>query len=142
MFPDTVDLTLAEIQLAFQSRCRAGTTAALDQLNKYLMINEMPVVSSCYWPMVHGAKAEDVLKDEEGVAIMQTLGRNMAWLLRAIEAGKAASVSSEWTSRSSPACGFRLDGTPVIGRPPVDSIRSYRAFVSCGVMLMISRIVS
>ena len=32
---------------------RAGTTAALDQLNKYLMINEMPVVSSCYWPMVH-----------------------------------------------------------------------------------------
>ena len=72
---------------------RAGTTAALDQLNKYLMINEMPVVSSCYWPMVHGAKAEDVLKDEEGVAIMQTLGRNMAWLLRAIEAGKAAGVN-------------------------------------------------
>ena len=60
---------------------RAGTTAALDQLNKYLMINEMPVVSSCYWPMVHG------------VAIMQTLGRNMAWLLRAIEAGKAAGVN-------------------------------------------------
>ena len=57
------------------------------------MINEMPVVSSCYWPMVHGAKAEDVLKDEEGVAIMQTLGRNMAWLLRAIEAGKAAGVN-------------------------------------------------
>ena len=72
---------------------RAGTTATLDQLNKYLMINEMPVVSSCYWPMVHGAKAEDVLKDEEGVAIMQTLGRNMAWLLRAIEAGKAAGVN-------------------------------------------------
>ena len=72
---------------------RAGTTATLDQLNKYLMINEMPVVSSCYWPMVHGARAEDVSKDEEGVAIMQTLGRNMAWLLRALEAAKAAGIN-------------------------------------------------
>lgn len=72
---------------------RAGTTAALDQLNKYLLINEMPVVSSCYWPMVHGSKPEEVMKDEEGVAIMQTLGRNMAWLLRAIEAAKAAGIN-------------------------------------------------
>lgn len=72
---------------------RAGTTATLDQLNKYLLINEMPVVSSCYWPMIHGAKAEDILKDEEGIAVMQTLGRNMAWLLHAIEAAKAAGVN-------------------------------------------------
>ena len=44
---------------------RAGTTAALDQLVKYPMISNMPVVSSQYWPMVHGARPEDVAQDEE-----------------------------------------------------------------------------
>ena len=46
---------------------RAGTTAALDQLVKYPMISNMPVVSSQYWPMVHGARPEDVAQDEEGL---------------------------------------------------------------------------
>lgn len=72
---------------------RAGTTASLDVLNKYFMINNMPVVSSQYWNMVHGAKAEDVLKDEEGLQIMRTLGKNMAWLLKNIEAGKNCGIA-------------------------------------------------
>lgn len=67
---------------------RAGSTAALDVLNKYLTISSMPVVSSGYWNMVHGAKAEDVLKDEEGLQTMRTIGKNMAWLLKCIELGK------------------------------------------------------
>ena len=71
---------------------RAGTTAALDQLNKYFMINEMPVVSSQYWNMVHGNTPDEVRQDAEGMQIMRTLGKNMAWLLRSIEAGKAAGV--------------------------------------------------
>ena len=49
---------------------RAGTTTTLDQ--------------------VHGSNAEQVLQDAEGCAVMQELGRNMAWLLHCIEAGKAA----------------------------------------------------
>lgn len=77
---------------AVVSARRAGTTAALEQLNKYFMINEMPVVSSRYWNMVHGARSEDVAQDEEGMSVMRTLGRNMAWLLRSIEAGRAAGV--------------------------------------------------
>jgi multimeric flavodoxin WrbA len=71
---------------------RAGTTSALDVLAKYPSINEMPIVTSCYWTMVHGQKPEEVLKDEEGVAVMKKLGRNMAWILKSIEAGKAAGV--------------------------------------------------
>ncbi len=67
---------------------RAGSTAALDVLNKYFTISNMPVVSSGYWNMVHGAKAEDVLKDEEGMQIMRILGRNMAWLIKCIDNGK------------------------------------------------------
>lgn len=77
---------------AVVSARRAGTTAALDQLNKYFMINQMPVVSSQYWNMVHGSSPEDVRKDEEGMQIMRTLGHNMAWLLKCIQAGKAAGV--------------------------------------------------
>lgn len=72
---------------------RAGTTATLDVLAKYPSIKEMPIVSSCYWPMVHGYTPEDVMKDEEGVYIMKRLGKNLAWILKAIEAGKKAGVN-------------------------------------------------
>lgn len=44
---------------------RAGTTATFDQLNKYFTIQEMPVVSSRYWNMVHGTVPEQVKQDAE-----------------------------------------------------------------------------
>jgi multimeric flavodoxin WrbA len=71
---------------------RAGTTAALQQLNQYFMINNMPVVSSQYWNMVHGNTPEEVRQDKEGLQIMRTLGNNMAWLLKSVEAGKKAGI--------------------------------------------------
>lgn len=71
---------------------RAGSTATLDQLNKYLVFSGMPVVPSQYWNMVHGNTPEDVEKDIEGLQIMRTLGNNMAWLLRCIEAGKQSGI--------------------------------------------------
>ena len=71
---------------------RAGSTAALEQLNKYFSINNMPIVSSQYWNMVHGNTPAEVLQDLEGLQTMRTLGRNMAWLLKSIEAGKKAGV--------------------------------------------------
>jgi len=71
---------------------RAGSTAALEQLNKYFSINNMPIVPSQYWNMVHGNTPQEVLQDFEGLQIMRTLGRNMAWLLQSIEAGKNAGV--------------------------------------------------
>ena len=72
---------------------RAGTTTTLDQLVKYPQFFHMPLVNGSYWAMVHGSKPEQVLQDEEGCAVMKELGRNMAWLLRCIEAGKAAGIS-------------------------------------------------
>lgn len=71
---------------------RGGASATLDQLNKYFTILNMPVVSSNYWNMVHGNTPEEVLKDEEGVQTMRILGRNMAWLIKAIQAGKENGV--------------------------------------------------
>ena len=73
---------------AIVSARRGGCTATFDDVTKYFTINCMPVVSSQYWNQVHGATAQDVLKDEEGLQIMRTLGRNMAWLLKCIECGK------------------------------------------------------
>ncbi|MCI6153178.1 MAG: flavodoxin family protein [Fusobacterium perfoetens] len=67
---------------------RGGTTASFDVLNKYFTICQMPIVSSTYWNMVHGNTPEEVLKDEEGLQTMRNLGRNMAWILKCIEAGK------------------------------------------------------
>ncbi len=78
---------------AIVSARRGGTTASLDVLNKYFLYNQMPLLSSNYWNMVHGSKPEDVMKDEEGVQIMEVLGRNMAWILKCIEAGKAAGLA-------------------------------------------------
>ena len=71
---------------------RAGTTATIDQINKYFQISEMPVISGRYWNMVHGNTPEQVLQDEEGMQVMRELGRNMAWLLKCIEAGRAAGI--------------------------------------------------
>ena len=70
---------------AVVSARRAGTTATFDQLNKYFTIQEMPVVSSRYWNMIHGATAEQARQDAEGLYTMRVLGRNMAYLLRCQE---------------------------------------------------------
>ena len=72
---------------------RGGASAAFDQLNKYFTISSMPVVSSQYWNQVHGTTPEEVRQDEEGMQTMRTLGNNMAWLLKCIEAGKKNGVA-------------------------------------------------
>jgi multimeric flavodoxin WrbA len=68
---------------------RGGASAAFDRLNKYFTISSMPLVSSQYWNQTHGFTPEDVRKDLEGMQTMRTLGRNMAWLLKCIEAARA-----------------------------------------------------
>ena len=78
---------------AVASARRAGTTATLDVLQKYFSYHEMPVVSANYWNMVHGNTPAEVAQDEEGLQIMRSLGNNMAWLLKSLEAGKAAGIA-------------------------------------------------
>ena len=67
---------------------RGGNSASFDVLNKYFTISGMPVASSTYWNQVHGFSAEDVKKDLEGLQTMRNLARNMAFLIRAIDAQK------------------------------------------------------
>jgi multimeric flavodoxin WrbA len=68
---------------------RGGATSAFDQLNKYFSISSMPVVSSQYWNMTHGMTPEQVKQDLEGLQTMRTLGNNMAWLIKCIDAARA-----------------------------------------------------
>ncbi len=77
---------------AIASARRSGTTATLDQLNKYFAITEMPMISGRYWNMVHGASADEVKQDEEGMQNMRILARNMAWFLKLKEAGQKAGI--------------------------------------------------
>lgn len=53
---------------------------------------QMPIINSRYWNMVHGARPEDVVKDEEGMQVMRILGKNMAWFLKCKEAGAKAGI--------------------------------------------------
>ena len=77
---------------AVASARRAGTTATLDAVMKHFTINQMPVVSSNYWNMVHGNTPEEVLRDAEGLQTMRNAARNLAWLLKCIQAGRERGV--------------------------------------------------
>ena len=79
---------------------RAGTTASVEVLNKYFTIAEMPVVSSTYWNVAHGRAPGEVSQDAEGLQTMRNLAHNLAWLLRCIEAGKAAGITPPESERS------------------------------------------
>lgn len=78
---------------AVVSARRGGTTASFEVLNKYFLMNQMPVVSSNYWNMVHGNNAEEVKQDMEGLQTMRVLANNMAWMLKCKEAAKQAGIS-------------------------------------------------
>ena len=67
---------------------RAGTTLALPVLNQYFLYNEMPLASGSYWAMVHGAKAEDLPKDEEGMQTIRNMTRNLAHLMKSLKIAK------------------------------------------------------
>ena len=81
------DKTMKVGAVVISSR-RAGSTSALDEINKYFMMSNMPVVSSSYWNEVHGFKSEDVEKDLEGLQTMRNLARNMAFMIKSINLGK------------------------------------------------------
>lgn len=71
---------------------RGGATSSFDELNKYFGMNNMPIVTSQYWNMVHGTTPEEVKEDKEGMQTMRTLANNMAWLLKCIKAGKEMGI--------------------------------------------------
>jgi multimeric flavodoxin WrbA len=70
---------------------RGGCTAAMDVLNKYFTISEIPVASSTYWNIIHGGKPGEAEQDAEGIRTMRNLAKNMVFLMNAIAAEKEKS---------------------------------------------------
>ncbi|WP_294446004.1 flavodoxin family protein [uncultured Mailhella sp.] len=70
---------------------RAGAVNTAQQLGNYLNCANLLTVNSQYWNIVFGWKPEEFLEqDAEGVQTMKVLGRNMAWILKVIEASKGS----------------------------------------------------
>lgn len=65
---------------------RGGASAAFDRLNKYFLISNMHVVGSNYWNQVYGTAPGEAAQDLEGLKTIEDLAKNMAWLLKAIQA--------------------------------------------------------
>lgn len=86
-YSSTTDKTM-KVGASVVSCRRAGNTATFDVLNKYFTISQMPIVSSRYWNMVHGNNASETIQDVEGMQTMRILGKNMAFLIKAIALGK------------------------------------------------------
>ncbi len=89
---------------AVVSARRAGTTATLDQLNKYFQISEMPVISGRYWNMIHGSNPAEALQDKEGMQNMRILAKNMAYYLKCQQVAQKQGILPpdpepvEWTN--------------------------------------------
>ena len=73
---------------------RGGNSASFERLNQYYLMSNMIVVGSQYWNMSHGNRPEEREQDLEGRQTMRTLGQNMAWVLKCIEAGRKNGVES------------------------------------------------
>lgn len=84
---------------AVVSARRAGTSASLDDINKYFAFAQMPMVSSTYWNNVHGNTAEQTAADLEGLQTMRNLAKNMAWMLKCFEAGKKQGIEAPAAER-------------------------------------------
>lgn len=80
---------------------RGGCSATFDQLNKYFTISGMPVASSHYWNSLHGAAPGEAAQDEEGIATVRNLAKNMAFLMKSITLGKVAFGLPEYDKRKS-----------------------------------------
>ncbi|MCI9637720.1 MAG: flavodoxin family protein [Hungatella sp.] len=64
---------------------RGGALNTLDAMNHFFMLQDMFMVGSSYWPMAYGRMPGEALEDQEGLETMRNLGRNMAYLLKALE---------------------------------------------------------
>jgi multimeric flavodoxin WrbA len=65
---------------------RAGGMPTFEAINNFFLINEMIIPGSSYWNIGVGHKKGEIENDAEGMKTMETLGRNMAWLLKKIKA--------------------------------------------------------
>jgi multimeric flavodoxin WrbA len=67
---------------------RAGGVDVVHQLNNYLQLAQTILPPSQYWTTAYGLRHGEVIEDEEGIQTLRKNARDMAWLLKIIDAGK------------------------------------------------------
>lgn len=82
------DMLRHKLGAAISVARRGGAIHTFDSLNHFFLIGQMIVVGSSYWNIGFGGEKGSVEKDEEAMAVMRTLGVNIAWLLERIHCGK------------------------------------------------------
>jgi len=80
-----------KVGAAVVSLRRAGGVGVFQQLNNYFNLSQMIITPGMYWDVIYGTNAQEVLQDGEGLQLMEVQGRNMAWLIKAVAAGKKES---------------------------------------------------
>jgi len=63
---------------------RAGAIPAFSSLNLFFCYMQMIIPGSSYWNIGIGMNPGDVKNDAEGIQTMETLGQNMAWLMKSV----------------------------------------------------------
>jgi len=79
---------------------RSGGIPTVDTLNHYINYSEMIMPSSNYWNVAHGFNPGEMEQDGEGKQIMEVLGKNMAWIMNVIAAGKEQFPAPEATAKT------------------------------------------
>src|SRR5665648_247521 len=80
------DLFKRKVGAAVVAVRRAGGIPTFDAINHFFLISQMIVPGSSYWNVGIGLAKGDVEKDEEGLKTMDDLGKNMAWLIKQLQA--------------------------------------------------------
>jgi multimeric flavodoxin WrbA len=65
---------------------RAGSIHTLDTMHHFFQLMEMVIPTSTYWNLGIGREIGEVERDAEGIQTIKTLGRNMAWVLKKLNA--------------------------------------------------------
>ncbi len=79
------DMFARKVGAAVVAVRRAGALLTFDAINNFFLISQMIIPGSSYWNVGIGGKKGEVENDEEALKTMDTLGQNMAWLIKKIK---------------------------------------------------------
>ena len=77
-----------KVGAAFCTLRRSGGMETYQQLLGIMDAMEMVIVTSDYWGAVHGADPGEAMQDIEGTEVVAKLARNIAWMVKVIDAAK------------------------------------------------------
>ena len=93
-----LDLSM-KVGASVVSARRSGCTATFDELNKFFTLSNMTVATSQYWNNIYGWEPGEGSVDDEGMQVMRVLARNMVFLMKSIQMGKASVGDPETEER-------------------------------------------